>query len=672
MSVEKIAVKTPTRSRWAWLIAVVVVTLLFTVFFVSLSTAFGRLLNDPIWDDVSYFNEGHRYLIAFREGGVPGLIGAYIQTPPHSFYSTLGAAFSFLMFGENAWAPYVINSLVLGLFLGFSVYLFRDRSWWLIVSVFIYILASPLAISAIHDFKPDFLWGLLITIGSLIALRFGLRCQGNLWHFVWGGIFFGLAILAKPTTTPFSLFMAGCAFLASIIQLVVYEKHQVSFHLFVKWGAVFLLPIVLLSSLYFSVGWHHTLEYIKINLFGATSTVWKFRGASIFDTLLYYISGAGSGPLGNYIWIILGLLVFSVIIVMTPVGNVNRSRCVLAVLLCLITYCLVTVNPMKNYYLGLPAQIFLIILPLALLSVLLPQIKNRPIQNIASVVAVIGLILPVVWFHPTSFLGYSYWYWDGDAASRKAIDRALVDAIQNDFPKEAGSRTILVTSTGMVNNDTLTWLLNRDGRDMQSTGLISTDTIVDAVRRADQADYIITAQKGVEGVYGWFPANRYADEIDAAIAAKPRMKKIASVASRTGKEFRVYRNRHRADVHSFFGWNHPVGLIVFQNPNYLFSISKESSVTFSVDQGGSWSVNLAVISKTAGMQKVQIFLDGGPVGVVELPKSNVRVAATLRFRVDPGLHRLSFKPSVFEEFPAKDGKMSSIVFDRLILQPAEL
>jgi hypothetical protein len=101
--------------------------ILFTAFALQWSFQNGRLTRDPSFDDVVYFVDGMERMQTLYDHGFGGLLRGLFRNPPHSPWSTGLALFSFLVLGVHDWAPYLVNGILVVLFLGLSLLVARPR-----------------------------------------------------------------------------------------------------------------------------------------------------------------------------------------------------------------------------------------------------------------------------------------------------------------------------------------------------------------------------------------------------------------------------------------------------------------------------------------------------------------------------------------------------------------
>jgi hypothetical protein len=151
--------------------------LVYTVLVLQWSLRTGRLAGDSVADDVGYLVDGVKRLNVLDQHGVGAFWSSLHVDPPHSLWSTTLALIGFALFGVNDWSPYVLNgSLVLILF--FAGYSFFGSSHPINkILILATIPMMPLALTAVHEFRPDFAVGLFTALFAK-SRRYLLRFLG--------------------------------------------------------------------------------------------------------------------------------------------------------------------------------------------------------------------------------------------------------------------------------------------------------------------------------------------------------------------------------------------------------------------------------------------------------------------------------------------------------------
>jgi len=638
----------------------------FTLLSLSASANYGRLTHDIVWDDVSYFNQGYRLYLALRDGGLAGFLNDYATHPPRSAFGAIAAAGGFLIFGVNDWAPYVMNWIVVAVFLGFAAYLVRRESMWLIGAAMIFLLSTPMAMIAVVDFKPDLLNALCITMASIFLLEERSECRENR-RFAIAGAVFGAAILAKATTFPFTMLMAGLAFVSAVGVRAISRAHWFNLRHGIRLGLVFGLAFLLVAGLHLAVAGPHIVEYIRTNSFGEHRDVWAVAGGFLFQ-IGYYFSGPGSAAMGAHKWFAVAVGIGSLAVVFWRGDSGSKWSAIVVLGLGLFAYAFFSANAMKNGHLGFTAQTFLFIGSVFFLVQAkhsLGPIQARRFEVLMSAV----MASSVLFFDPGRSVDAKFWFWDGDGPERREVNQRILDALFEEVPREAGCRTVYIATTGLLNHDTLQWLTNKSGRCFEFVGTDANAGVAEALDQALHKDYTIVAETGTEGQYEWFPSNQIGSKIGDALAADERFRFVAAVLARNGKEFSVFRSIENAPEHPFFGWRHSQNLLSFENPNFLYGMTEQPEVEFTTMNADPVLLDAVVVTRVSGDQVVTVLLNGVEVAEAVLSKDNPRHQFSLPLHPQAGANTLAFHCSNTEPYPSKDGKRWSVVFPRLRIMP---
>src|ERR1700733_15307454 len=211
-----------------WTTVFIVVAGLYAANVIQWSIWFGRLAMDPVFDDVGYLIDGLQRLNILDRFGFHEFCQTFINSPPHSPWSTSLAILSFALMGVHDWAPYALNGLL--------VFLFLCVAWDLvgqgdaltgaaIISIF---LLLQLPFQAVFEFRPDFAVALFTAAFSLLILKMGCYETGaELRNHFLVGLLAGLAYLTKPSFFPHTAIMLISATLIAEICRGVRSPGQV-------------------------------------------------------------------------------------------------------------------------------------------------------------------------------------------------------------------------------------------------------------------------------------------------------------------------------------------------------------------------------------------------------------------------------------------------------------
>ena len=197
---DDLAARRRRRDFRRGVVAALLLTLLFTGIVVQYSFARGRLSQDPTYDDASYLYEAGRRLAVLYDRGLTAYLVNLYYDPPHAPFIDLGAQLTFAVFGLHAWAPYVfVNGLVNLVLLLAVVYFARVASLGARIVLMVFTLSLPFVVVGLHEYRPDFAGGLFTALGISLVIEGALYRTGvrRDRQFLFGGIFFGLALVTK-------------------------------------------------------------------------------------------------------------------------------------------------------------------------------------------------------------------------------------------------------------------------------------------------------------------------------------------------------------------------------------------------------------------------------------------------------------------------------------------
>jgi len=148
-----------------------VVTVSYVSVILSYSFYYGRLAALPQYDDVSYFIDAiQRYHILVRLGIQDFVMNFCCDKPALSPVITGMAVLSYVLFGVQYWAPYVMNGIfVFFLLLLVAWYFQKDNTIKNLMILFI--LTCPLLAWGVHDFRPDVWNGLFTSLACFMIIK---------------------------------------------------------------------------------------------------------------------------------------------------------------------------------------------------------------------------------------------------------------------------------------------------------------------------------------------------------------------------------------------------------------------------------------------------------------------------------------------------------------------
>jgi hypothetical protein len=320
--------------------------------FLSLRLAkqIGRLSVPPLYDDVSYFVDAAKWLVAVQINGIAANLGGLLHQ--HAPFSTLTAIIGFILVPDGYVGPYAINAVILLAFLLGIAHLTWRRPFVDIATCLVVAACVPVFWHTMTEARPDLPWGLALglAIGAVLYRPF---LQRSRWSVFGLGALCGLAAAIKPSAFPASL---TCIGLVAGAQLVCecLEAEVGGFRAAVRRAGppALVFAVGLLASTFAIIGIElvNTVNYILLAMVSYRD-FW-LADESFSDSLLHYSVGPeGRLALKYWLW-------FGVALIMVRLGiallhdrrDVGRS--ITLVVAVLVAYAIPTLSPVKSYFLG--------------------------------------------------------------------------------------------------------------------------------------------------------------------------------------------------------------------------------------------------------------------------------------------------------------------------------
>jgi hypothetical protein len=287
---------------------VVLVSGAFAVLQIQQSLDQGQLAYPISYDDTTYFAEGLSRLHAVYDRGWCALLKGWWAQPPHSPWSTMVAFLGFALFGVHPWAPAAAASGAMIVMLSGVAVVTRSLTLPGVVAVTTALLTWPYFGHWIVDSRPDMMWGAALAAYCAVVSRSASRDLTPA-STVISGLLLAVALLAKTSTFPVTLFVAGTAVATSAIGR--------------RAGSLPMMPSLKRALIGAGIGAAiaapHYLRaapdiagYIYENVFGDRAHVWNLA-LSAREHALYHLTGTGgTAMLGAWLWLTLAtLLVFA-------------------------------------------------------------------------------------------------------------------------------------------------------------------------------------------------------------------------------------------------------------------------------------------------------------------------------------------------------------------------
>jgi hypothetical protein len=283
------------RSRAIRLAAITAAVLMlsagFTAVLIEWSENHYRLMIDPNYDDVVYFNGSLRRLNTLVEGGMSALVRSLLANPPHAPLSIVLGMAAFAVAGSNEAAPYAANGVLVAILLAGVIWLTRDSHWSIVATGIVLTLGTPLSAATVVEFRPDLGAAILtaLAVAGLIQRRITEAPAAAL---IGNGLLWGAAFLAKSSVMPFTGWMFCVSLAASFLQ-PRNETDGGNARPVWKSAALLILPAALLAGPYYAASFEQVRNYIYDNMFGVNKDIWV-TGDSLGEHVLYFINGLGA------------------------------------------------------------------------------------------------------------------------------------------------------------------------------------------------------------------------------------------------------------------------------------------------------------------------------------------------------------------------------------------
>jgi len=527
----------PTRAwLWARLPWWLAIAAAFTALFVQLSVRVGRLQSPLQGDDMMYFLDGLDRLEQFRSNGLRGVVVGYLDRPPHSPWSSFVAAGSFALFGLKEWAPFLGNGLLIVVLVGFVDFLAIGRGRWSRRFCLFMACTAPFAAQGVMQFRPDFAAGLLTAIGIVLLLRHNFAESAKGYQAA-AGASFGLALLAKPTGSPFTLAITiGTLVLAGICDRVTRRGLTLG-SIAASW-AWCLGPMVVLAAPHYALAWRNVAEVVALNTFSPQAEVWRMSGGQPFPWY-YYVTGLGGRMmLRNHLYLFAAICLASSAFVVRAREWEAIIRHLAFALVLMVAWGIPT---MLGSFSPFFTQTFVVLLLFsAVLAVcdVLPRVPQDGTRfPWARGLAVAGAVV-------VPFIGIA------SRTSGVAPDPAQIrlhheiyrDVLRRVRASSGGRPArVFLTCNGDIAPETLTWLARKEGLDASFRAEeISTDPEVFRGEIDRSSLVLAVTTRGNGKVHPWLPSAEVADTVLAMVRSRPDFREVAALGPLGTKEYYLF------------------------------------------------------------------------------------------------------------------------------------
>ena len=194
-----------------FILSIVIVTFVTTLA-LRRSMQSGRLSIPPEYDDVTYLYWSQSVLHAAPRQSV--FATAYQILDQHSPLTTLFGFVGYSLIKAGDIGPYIVAAIHLTLFVFGCVLVLRRLPAMAIIGIACAIGAIPALSNFAAEFRPEPAWASLTAVSVIAFFALNIFDAARIKQ-IGLGLLVGLAVISKPTTSPFTIVVLGTAFLAS-------------------------------------------------------------------------------------------------------------------------------------------------------------------------------------------------------------------------------------------------------------------------------------------------------------------------------------------------------------------------------------------------------------------------------------------------------------------------
>lgn len=527
----------------------------FTTLCVQWSLTHGRLSQDSTYDDCAYLYDGGSRLMILYERGCTAFLADAVSNPPHAPFSTYGASLAFALLGIHDWAPYVLNGVIVGGLLVLVGYLSRGLSLPWRAALMALTLTLPIAVSAIHDYRPDSICALLSVAGMYLVVEAGAYRTGKPLRqaLIAGGIAFGLALWAKPPVFALTLVTAGLAAGAAWLTancLDPLRNWRGAARSALSIGASVGLPAALVAAPYYAVNGAHVVRYFLFNSFSKDSDFWKVPGGW-GGAAHYYLFGEPGELLmgrGFYAWIALYVVTLLWIAWRRHVRELALQASLL--LLTFVSLAAVIYGRIQNPFFAMTWVMLHVAACLRAWAFQLARLSLVRWQAVLAGALVLGLgltdltLLRLRKSWPQHHPEVDELVGRGQSINQRIIDDIVREMVRRGEHPASPPMTFL-TVTGFINEATLRWLAFQERQPLVFSDLQLESRLEPFRQKIADAGFVVSGEDKTGGVFEMMPPWKLRFELADLVAAEARagrLRLLARYPTSAGGSYRLWAN----------------------------------------------------------------------------------------------------------------------------------
>lgn len=494
------------------MVALSIVSLLFTVVIVQASIRHGKLGMPATYDDVSYLQDALTRVDAFHESGIKAFAASFVTSPPHSPASTAIATAAFLIAGAQDWAPYVANCVIVFFYLSITAWMMSEVATPYKMLGLVFAITVPITTNAVNEFKPDIFCGLITSAAAIVMSRSVFRPRSPAWP---GVLLFAAALLIKPTFVGATLLFNGTAVLLALIGRRIVEGRRLDSLAAVQRAVLLLVGGAALALPYYVLAWRVLYEYIVENTFGANKHLWAIKTDWLGHAMYFLIGPGGGFMFGRHLYVIVLIVGCGITVTLFFRRRVELLCHLHFAVMCCVMYALPTSLEVKNPFSGVQFTYMLVFWAFFCYVRILHHAGRRKnllvrITRFAVVaglaVSTVGLRLPLGAEGAEALLRRQLFDRDCAIVREKAMSRWASG--------NPGPLVVVLTTAGQSHNPSaMQYALLKQGirnvefPDLHREG--SPEVFANAFRRAD---IVIANEPNAEEAYDWLPSGEIQEQ----------------------------------------------------------------------------------------------------------------------------------------------------------------
>ena len=661
---------------------------LFTALCLQWSLTNGRLSQDSTYDDCTYLYDGDSRLMILYEHGFEAFFADAVKNPAHAPFSAYGATLAFALFGVHDWAPYVLNGLIVCALLGLVSHMARRLSLPWRAALMGLSLTLPIAISLVHDYRPDSICALLSIIGMYLVAEAGVYRAGRAQRqaLVAGGIAFGLALWAKPPVFALTLVTAlvatGGAWLATSGFNPLRDARRAWGSAW-RMGASVALPCALVAAPYYAINGATVVRYFLFNSFDKNSDFWKVPGGWGGALHFYLLGEAGELLMGRgfYAWVGLYVLALGWI----AWRRQTRELVLQGILLLLtgVSLAAVVYGRIQNPFFGMTWVMLLMITCLRAWALVLSTLRLARWQGLLAGLLILALGMADLVLLRLHNCWPSHTPSVDELVGRgHSTNQRILDDISREMARHAGKfdqpPMTFLTVTGFINQATLHWLAFRAGQPLVFSDR-QLDSHLQPFREAmADASFVVSGEDKTGGVFEFMPPWKLRFQLADLVAAEERagrLRQLARYPTSAGGSYRLFVNEEKLALGSggFSPLSDWEGFLPFEGPYPEFHGGRVRWATgsrsqFTFDAAAPGEANLDLWVRAPAPIHAQVLLGGNPVGAMDVPVEpefrHIVIPVTLRAGANQFTLAGASEPPV-----NPDGIRRAVLFLQLKVEP---